>query len=398
MMPRPNATPMMSLLSHLECSACGQRHDAGRRWNLCSACAMPLLARYRIDAAAGHALREALPGRPPSLWRYGELLPVEHERFRLSLGEGFTPLLSARRLGAVVGHPNLFIKEEGVNPTGSFKARGLCVAVSRAWELGARALSIPSAGNAAGALSAYAARAGLPAHVFMPRDVPRPFVSECRALGARIELVDGVITDCGRVAAEGVHREGRFDVSTLKEPYRLEGKKTMGFELAEQLGGDLPEVIVYPTGGGTGLIGMWKAFEEMEALGWIGPRRPRMVVVQSTGCAPIVKAFRENAVAAEPWARPTTIADGLRVPAAVGDFLILAVVRASGGTATAVPDEAMLEGANLLGRTEGFFASPEGGATLAAFRQLKTEGWIKDDERVVLFNTGSGYKYEHLWA
>jgi threonine synthase len=271
------------------------------------------------------------------------------------------------------------------------------VAVSRAAELGVEALSIPSAGNAAGAMSAYAALAGLPAFVFMPRDVPHTFVAECRALGAQVTLVDGLITDCGRVAAEGVAQFGRFDLSTLKEPYRLEGKKTMGYEVAEQMGWRLPDVIVYPTGGGTGLIGMWKSFHELEALGWIGPERPRMVTVQSEGCAPMVRAFEQGKAFAEPWQGAKTIADGLRVPTAVGDFLILRALRESNGTAVRVSDEAMMEAARLIGSTQGMFVCPEGAATLAAFRLLRAQGWIGEDESVVLFNTGTGLKYAHLW-
>jgi threonine synthase len=297
-----------------------------------------------------------------------------------------------------VGFERLYIKDEGLNPTASFKARGLGVALSRAYELGVEAVSIPSAGNAAGAMSAYAALAGMEAYVFMPQDVPPLFVSECRALGAEVVLVDGLITDCGQVAAEGVRRYDRFDISTLKEPYRIEGKKTMGYELAEQMDWTLPDVIIYPTGGGTGLIGMWKAFDEMEQLGWIGPQRPRMVTVQSAGCAPMVRAFHEGQEFATPWQGAKTVADGLRVPAAVGDFLILRALRESNGTAVAIPDEVLMEAANLIGRTQGIFACPEGGATLAAFQHLRREGWIGDDETVVLFNTGSGLKYAHLWA
>jgi threonine synthase len=271
------------------------------------------------------------------------------------------------------------------------------VAVSRASELGVQALSIPSAGNAAGALSAYAALAGLPAHVFMPRDVPHTFVAECRALGAQVTLVEGLITDCGRVAAEGVKQFNRFDVSTLKEPYRLEGKKTMGYEVAEQMEWRLPDVIIYPTGGGTGLIGMWKGFHELEEMGWIGAERPRMVTVQSEGCAPMVRAFEQGSEFAEPWQGARTIADGLRVPAAVGDFLILRALRESNGTAVSVSDAAIMKAVQLVGSTEGLFVCPEGAATLAAFQLLRKQGWIGEDERVVLFNTGTGLKYTHLW-
>ena len=387
----------MSFLSHLECALCSKQLEADHLWNLCPACGKPLLARYDLGRASRAITREVIAGREADLWRYRELLPVRDPRHVLCLGEGFTPLVHATRLGQAVGFDNLFIKDEGLNPTASFKARGLSVAVSRARELGVKAVSIPSAGNAASAMSAYAALAGMQAHVFMPCDVPPLFVAECRALGAQITLVDGLITDCGRVAAEGVRQFGRFDVSTLKEPYRLEGKKTMGYELAEQMGWSLPDIIIYPTGGGTGLIGMWKAFDEMRGLGWIGPKLPRMVTVQSEGCAPIVKAFHEGREFAEPWQGAKTVADGLRVPSAVGDFLILRALRESGGTAVAVPDEEMIEAAMLIGRTQGIFACPEGAATLVAFQHLQSQGWIGDEETVVLLNTGSGLKYAHLW-
>jgi threonine synthase len=356
-----------------------------------------LLARYDLAAAGKSLNRQDLAQREPNLWRYRELLPVRNPEFRFSLHEGWTPLVRATRLAQAVAFDKLYIKDEGMNPTGSFKARGLGVAVSRAYELGAKALSIPSAGNAAGAMSAYAALAGIPAYVFMPRDVPKLFVAECRALGAEVTLVDGLITDCGRIAAQRVRQFNRFDISTLKEPYRLEGKKTMGYELAEQMNWQLPDVIVYPTGGGTGLIGMWKAFDEMEALGWIDAKRPRMVTVQSDGCAPMVRAFKSGEEFAETWQDAKTIADGLRVPAAVGDFLILRTLRESAGTAVAVSDAEIMEAANRISRTQGIFVCPEGGASLAAFERLSQQGWIRDDETVVLFNTGSGLKYAHLW-
>jgi threonine synthase len=389
----------MTYLSQLECGLCGREQRADQLHNLCPECGKPLLARYDLERARRDGYSpDHLTGRPWTMWRYAEMLPVADPARRLCLGEGGTPLVHARRLGADVGFDGLYFKDEGLNPTGSFKARGLGMAVSRAAELGVTAVSIPSAGNAAGAMSAYAALAGLAAHVFMPRDVPRPFISECRALGAEVTLVDGLITDCGRVAAEGVRAHGRFDLSTLKEPYRLEGKKTMGYELAEQFGFRLPDVIVYPTGGGTGLVGMWKAFAEMEALGWIGPARPRMVSVQSSGCAPMVRAFEEGAEFAAPWEGARTVADGLRVPAAVGDFLILRALRESRGAAVAVDDDVMMDCTNRLGRLEGVFSAPEGGATLAAFLALRDRGWIADGERVLLFLTGSGHKYEHLWS
>jgi len=387
----------MSFLTHLECSACGLALEPERLWNLCPQCRKPLLACYDLEKAKLKLSRGALTGREQTLWRYRELLPLRDDRYRLSLGEGFTPLIRAENLGREVGFTNLWIKEEGVNPTNSFKARGLAVAISRAGELGVRAVSIPSAGNAAGAMCAYAALAGMSAYVYMPKDVPHPFIAECKALGAEVTLVDGLITDCGRLAAKHLIEDRRFDVSTLKEPYRLEGKKTMGYELAEQMGWRLPDVIIYPTGGGTGLVGMWKAFAEMEQLGWIGARRPRMVTVQAEGCAPMVKAFREGREFAETWENARTVADGLRVPAAVGDFLILRALRESRGTAVAVSDREMLHSANRIGRTQGIFASPEGGATLAAFLRLRKSGWIADGESVVLFNTGSGHKYAHLW-
>lgn len=388
----------MTYLSHLECGWCNKKYSADKVWNLCRDCKKPLLARYNLKAARHDLQRDRITNRGSNLWRYHELLPIQNLKFRLCLGEGFTPLIHATRLGNTIGFDKIYIKDEGLNPTGTFKARGLSVAISRAWELGVTEVSIPSAGNAAGAMSAYAALAGMNAFVFMPRDVPQPFISECRALGAEITLVDGLITDCGKAAAECVRKFGYFDVSTLKEPYRLEGKKTMGYELAEQMNWTLPDVIIYPTGGGTGLIGMWKAFNELTELGWIDSKRPRMVTVQSKGCAPIVKAFAEGNDFAEPWLKAKTIAEGLCVPAAVGDFLILRALRESNGTAIAVSDEEIMEATNLIGRSQGIFACPEGGAALAAFQRLRQEDWIGDDETVVIFNTGSGHKYSHLWA
>ncbi len=388
----------MNFLCHLECALCGEHYDPDQLWNLCPQCARPLMARYDLQAARERLSRSSIARGDPTLWRYSPLLPVRDPRHLMTLGEGWTPLIHASRLGAALGFDNLFVKDEGLNPTGSFKARGLSVAVSRADELGVGAVSIPSAGNAAGAMSAYAARAGMEAHVYMPRDVPSAFLAECRALGAAVTLVDGVITDCGRLASEHVREFGWFDMSTLKEPYRLEGKKTMGYELAEQMDWALPDVILYPTGGGTGLIGMWKAFAEMETLGWIGPERPRMVTVQPEGCAPMVRAFRAGKSFAEPWENPSTIADGLRVPAAVGDFLILRTLYESGGTALTVPDDTLRGAAERLGATEGIFTCPEGAATLTAFQQLYRDGWIRPDETVVLFITGSGLKYTHLWS
>lgn len=388
----------LSTLTHLECSMCGKIYDPGRLLNLCHACGKPLLARYDLGKAALSMTKESLRKREASLWRYEEVLPVQNDWAMLRLGEGWTPLHHARRLGASIGCPNTYIKDEGLNVTASFKARGLAMAVSRAYELGARELAIPSAGNAACAMSAYAAAVGLPAHVFMPKDAPTLFQVECRELGANVTLVDGLINDCGVKVREGVAAHGWFDVSTLKEPYRVEGKKTMGYELAEQMDWELPDVIIYPTGGGTGMVGMWKAFDEMEKMGLIGSQRPRMVTVQSSGCAPIVRAFEQGAEHAELWQGAKTIADGLRVPVAIGDFLILRAIRESGGVAVTVTDEEMLRYARVMGSQSGVFPAPEGAATLAAQIHLLEQGWIRPDERVVLFNTGSGLKYAHLWA
>lgn len=383
----------MTYLSHLECSLCGARYSADELQTLCRDCQRPLLARYDLAAARMGWDREGLAGREASLWRYREVLPVHDPDKAIKLGEGYTPLLHARRLGEALNLPQLYIKEEGVNPTGSFKARGLCLAVSRAWELGVQELVIPSAGNAAGAMAAYAARAGIAAHVFMPVDVPLPFRHECEAYGASVTLVEGLITDCGREAKAGVDQFGWFAVSTLKEPYRLEGKKSMGYELAEQFHWRLPEIIIYPTGGGTGLIGMWKAFEELEQLGWIDEKRPRMVAVQTEGCAPIPRAFHAGEQFATPWENAETIAAGLRVPAAVGDFLMLRALRESQGTAVTVSDEALVAAQMRMSSLEGIFACPEGGATLAALEKLLAAGWVSREERIVLFNTGTGLKY-----
>ncbi len=382
----------MNYMTHLECSLCGKKYAADELQGMCPDCARPLLVRYDLEAVRT-LNRDTLITREPTMWRYRALLPVRDEREVMSLGEGFTPLLHATRLGAELGLSHLYIKDEGLNPTGSFKARGLAVAISRARELGVSEVVIPSAGNAAGAMAAYAAKAGLRAHVFMPSDVPTPFRLECQAYAAEITLVDGLITDCGREARRGAEQHGWFDVSTLKEPYRLEGKKTMGYELAEQFDWELPDVIIYPTGGGTGLIGMWKAFEELADLGWIGHRRPRMVSVQAGGCAPIPRAFHAGEKFATPWEGAQTVAAGLRVPAAVGDFLILRALRESNGTAVAVSDESLVEAQMRMARLEGIFACPEGGATLAALEMLLAQGWVSPDERFVLFNTGNGLKY-----
>jgi threonine synthase len=379
-----------SSVSHIECSRCRKQFEAGGIYNLCD-CGSPLLVRYRLSP--GLMPRGAMSTRAPSLWRYREVLPVKHEASIVSLGEGFTPLLHARRLGEKLGLPNLYLKDEGANPTGSFKARGQAVAVSMARELGIRKVAVPSAGNAGGAMAAYAARAGLQALVYMPEGTPEMNRLECRILGAEVALIPGSIKDCGRALAARIRSEGWFDVSTLKEPYRVEGKKTMAYEVVEQLGGQAPDAMIYPTGGGTGLIGMWKAFDEMEQLGWTSGRRPRMYAVQATGCAPMVRAFAAGTERAEEWANPETIASGLRVPAAVGDFLILRALAESRGSAIAVEDGAMLQGVREIAETEGLVTAPEGGATLAALKRLLADGLLSGYETVVLFLTGSGYKY-----
>jgi threonine synthase len=380
-------------VTHLECAACGARHEARRLQNLCNVCGKPLLVRYDLEAVARTLTKESLKGRRADLWRYLEVLPAAREEEIVSLGEGWTPLLRASRLGERLGLKELYVKDESQNPTQSFKARGMTAAVTLAKELGARKLAVPSAGNAAGALAAYAARAGLEAHIFMPSDTPRANVVECEQTGAHVTLIDGLITDCGAEVARRKEAEGWFDVSTLKEPYRVEGKKTLGYELAEQLEWELPDLVVYPTGGGTGLIGMWKAFDEMEAMGWIGSKRPRMVTVQPTGCAPIVRAFERGERHAEEFQDAATVASGLRVPKAIGDFLILDALRASNGAAVAVSDEELLAAVKEFGAAEGLFVAPEGGACLPALRKLIESGEVKSDERVVLFNTGAGVKY-----
>jgi len=395
--PNSRFSNLNSALAHLECGLCATTYDADRLINVCLQCGKPLLARYDLERAAATMTRSALRQRPATLWRYREVLPVVRDDAMLSLGEGWTPLLDARRLGEQLGMQRLLIKDESGNPTGSFKARGLALAVSRAYELGAKALGIPSAGNAAGAAAAYAALAGLPIWVFMPADVPALFRAECAVLGADVTLVDGLITDCGARVREGAAAGRWFDCSTLREPYRVEGKKTMGYELAEQLDWKLPEVIVYPTGGGTGIVGMWKAFDEMEQMGLIGSQRPRMVSVQSSTCAPIVRAFEQGDEFAEPWQGARTVADGLRVPAAIGDFLILRALRESNGTALAVDDSDMLEAARRMGAATGVFPAPEGAACLVAIEHLRESGWLEPDATTVLFNTGSGLKYSHLW-
>ncbi len=378
--------------SHLECTGTGERLESERLQGL-SPTGKPLFPRYDLDLLRDRFRPEDLVGRRSDLWRYAEVLPVRDPGCMVALGEGWTPLLPAPRLADALGIERCWVKDEGQNPTASFKARGMAVAVSRALELGAEALALPTAGNAGGAAAAYGAAAGLPVHVVAPRDTPAPILEEIRALGAHLQLLDGLISDCGKVVRDGVKAHGWWDLSTLKEPYRVEGKKTMGYELFEQLDGRLPDVIVYPTGGGTGLIGMWKAFDEMEALGWIGSRRPRMISVQAEGCAPMVRAWEEGREDAGFWEGAATYASGLRVPGAVGDFLILRAVRASGGAAVAVTDGEMARWVATMGETTGVFAAPEGGAVAAAVPRLLERGLLKPGEEVVLFNTGSGLKY-----
>ncbi len=381
-----------SFAKEIVCPRCDRRYPLDQLVNLCG-CGSPLLVRYDLQRAGEIFKPSSLVSRSATLWRYRELLPLQDDAHLVSLGEGFTPLLDAKSLARELGLARLWIKDEAQNPTGSFKDRGLSVAISRAKELGIKKAAIPSAGNAGGSLSAYAARAGIEAHVFMPKDTPAANQIEARQYGAHLTLVDGLINDCGRIIAERKAAEGWFDVSTLKEPYRLEGKKTMGYEIAEQLNWHLPDVILYPTGGGTGLIGMWKAFAELEELGWIGGKRPRMVSVQASGCAPIVRAFQEGKPSAAPWQNACTIASGLRVPQAVGDFLMLRALRESHGTALAVGDEAMLAEISRVGRAEGIFFCPEGAACVASLRRLAQSGWIKPADEVVIFNTASGLKY-----
>lgn len=388
----------MSLLTHLECTHCRRAFDAGALHGACPDDGRPLYPRYDLDAVARAVRKEDLIGREASLWRYRELLPVRDPQQIVTLGEGWTPLLPLTRLASEWGLRCAWVKDESQMPTGSFKARGMAVAVSRAKELGVMRVAAPSAGNAGGALATYAARAGLEAFIFMPEDVPLINQIECEAAGARTYLVRGLITDCGRLVRVNGERMGWFDMSTLKEPYRVEGKKTMGFELAEQLDWELPDLVLYPTGGGTGLVGMWKAWEELEQIGWIGPRRPRMVAVQAEGCAPIVRAFHAGAEEATPWENAATGASGLRVPAAVGDRLMLRALRESGGTAVAVSEAEIAAAIRLLASREGLFAAPEGAATVAGLRHLLDDGLVDRDERIVLFDTGSGLKYPEWFA
>ncbi|MDQ7841364.1 MAG: threonine synthase [bacterium] len=385
-----------SFLSHLECTACRERFDADQLLGVCPACGKVLYARYDLNAAAATLTRDSLRGRRPDMWRYHEVMPVRDPSNVLSLGEGMTPLLDAPRLARRYGLRTLLLKDEGKNPTGTFKARGLCAAVSRARELGVRAISMPTAGNAGAALAAYAARGALDAYTVMPQDTPAINQAECAIYGARAYSINGLINDAGRVLRGLAQHRGWFDMSTLREPYRVEGKKTMGYEIAEALDWDLPDVIVYPAGGGTGLVGIWKAFDEMEALGWIGERRPRMVAVQAAGCAPIVRAYLEGKSHAEPFENAHTVASGLRVPVAIGDYLMLQAVRDSGGTALSVTDDEMLAAMREMASAEGVFAAPEAAATLAALPELIDRGTVTPKDRVLLLLTGAGMKYTDL--
>ncbi len=382
----------MSELASLECPECGKLFNHEQLQTICINCDSPLLCRYDLADFADCLDKELISSRPRGLWRWHELLPVHNHDFYLTLGEGDTPLLSVPRIAAELGLGAVFVKDEGSNPTGTFKARGLAVAVSRAKELGAKALSIPTAGNAGGALAAYAARADLEAHVFMPADAPLVYQVEVAVHGGKLYLVDGLIDEAGRQAALKTEENGWFGVSTFKEPYRVEGKKTMGYELAEAFNWSLPEVIVYPTGGGTGLVGMWKAFSEMEAMGWIGADRPRMVCVQPEGCAPVVKSLEKGEHRIPPWEKAETTAHGIRVPQVYADRLVLSVIRESGGTGIAVTDDEFIEAQTELAQKEGIHACLEGAATLAGFRRMAAAGEVEPDERVVLFNTGTGLK------
>jgi threonine synthase len=384
---------MRSALQYLECPECNHHYDARRLQTTCQDCNSPLLARYDLETARRTLNLVEAGARGRGIWRWSEILPVREQKHRITLGEGDTPLVAASRLGASIGLKRISIKDESGNPTGSFKARGLVMAVAKSVEFGVRDLVVPTAGNAGGALAAYAARAGIKAHIYMPADAPPANQLEVRAFGAETVLVDGLISDAGKLAAEDAEKHRWFDVSTFKEPYRVEGKKTMGLELVEQYGGSLPDVIVYPTGGGTGLVGMWKGFEEMEALGWIGTSRPRMVAVQAAGCAPVVRAIEAGTERIDIWEHAETAAAGLRVPGPFADRLILRAIRESNGTAVAVSEMQIAEAQAEMASTEGLLASPEGAATWAGLKSLAARGWIDADERVVLFNTGSGLKY-----
>ena len=388
----------MSKMTHLECSKCGTSHDADIVQTVCSKCGKPLFPRYDLEAAKETLSKRDLVGRVASMWRYREILPVRKQENIVTLGEGWTPLTPTPKLGESLGLKNLLVKDEGIIPTGSFKARGLSAAISKAKELGVKRVALPSAGNAAGAMATYGARAGMEVYVFMPEDAPNVNLVESDIVGARVILVKGLISDAGKLVKDGIPDMDWFSVATLGEPYRVEGKKTMGLEVAEQLDWKLPDVIIYPTGGGTGIIGMWKVFDELEELGWIGGERPRMIGVQAQGCSPIVKAYKEGKEESEFFTGASTVAAGLRVPKALGDFLILKAIRESGGEAIGVSDEELMADVRLISRLEGIFACPEGAATISALRKMVDQGNIDRDERVLLFNTGSGLKYTDLFT
>ena len=387
---------MQSFLTNLECTYCGVTCSADEPQRICGECGKVLYPRYDLHGAASALDRAELKGRPANMWRYFEVMPIRDESNVITLGEGFTPIFRSNRLGPEMGCANLLIKDEGVNPTASFKARGLSAAVSKAKELGITRITMPSAGNAAGAMTSYAAKGGIDAYVFMPKDAPESNQKEVVMTGGDLTLIDGLISDAGVMSRAHAAEEGLFDISTLQEPYRVEGKKTMGYEIAEQLGWTLPDAIIYPTGGGTGIVGMWKAFDEMEQMGWIDSDRPKMFAVQSEGCAPIVRAFEQGTEFAEPWQNAETIAAGIRVPSAIGDYLILGAIRESDGGALTVRDDEILDYMRKVGRTEGIFICPEGAATAAALEKLLASGQLGADERILLLNTGSGLKYLEL--
>jgi threonine synthase len=384
-------------IAYLECSRTGEKLEAGKIQSLSSA-GWPLLARYDLQGVRRTWDRDSLREAPRSMWRYAPLLPVRFVKNIVSLQEGLTPLHRLQRLGERFDCNDLWLKDEGVNPTATFKARGISCAISMCRELGVAKVAIPTAGNAGGALAAYAAAAGIEAHVFMPKDVPAANFIEAKAFGAKVTLVDGLISDCAKRVSDGKSKEGWFDLSTLKEPYRIEGKKTMGFEAAEQFGWNLPDAIFYPTGGGVGMIGMWKAFDELEQLGWIGSKRPKMIAVQSEGCPPIVRAFEKKAEFSDFYANASTLASGLRVPKAIGDFLVLRAVRESGGTAVDVSDAEIMKGCEALASREGLFVAPEGGACISALKKLRDCQFLRKDDRILIYNTGSGYKYIDVWS
>ncbi len=387
---------MKSYLSHLECTSCGKSHSHTQAIRTCPNCGKVLFARYDLPSLKREVNREVFKGRRSDMWRFYEIMPVLEEGNVVSLGEGGTPLLHAKNLGRKLGLKNLYIKDEGLNPTGSFKARGISAAVSKAKEVGQTRLTMPTAGNAGGALAAYAARGGLEAHVFMPKDAPEANKKECQVLGSNLTLVDGLIGDAGRLSQEKAQKEGLFDISTLREPYRAEGKKTMALELAMDLGWRTPDAIIYPTGGGTGIVGMWKAFEELRELGWIDSPQPKFVSVQAEGCQPIVKAFHEGSNESEPWPNASTEAAGLRVPSVFADYIILRVLRETGGTAIAVSDSDMVKAMSEMGAAEGVFACPEGAATLVGLKRLLDQSFFQGSETIILMNTGSGLKYLDL--